>query len=145
MGTESKDRPRGEKGVGAAPPIEKRRIPLPPLSALRTSGGKVTRSEDPKPSPAAEGGRGDRDTGLSDAETDMLLDTTGSGRPGLPGAEVLNELVEEIEKDLDVEAHRHVSAVASSLPEYGRSMACSFAPDEQEGETPPGRTGDEGR
>lgn len=129
MGTERSVRPQGSR-VGPAGP-DRQRIPLPPLPAFRR----------PPPPPAARG--------LSAEEAESLVDDTleragyalppgpgHEGRPiplrhgsaersGTPGVAVLNDLVDEIEKDLEAEIERH--ADPSTLPAYGRVAGCSFS------------------
>lgn len=49
-------------------------------------------------------------------------------RPGSPGAEVLNELVEEIERDLEEEVSRLTLQTHKALPNYRRTLPCSYVP-----------------
>lgn len=49
-------------------------------------------------------------------------------RPGAPGADVLNELVEEIEKDLEEEVNRLTLQTQRTLPTYRKTIPCSFVP-----------------
>jgi hypothetical protein len=55
-----------------------------------------------------------------------LQDVSGSGRSGVLGATILNDLVDEIERDLEFEVSRHGDAIA--LPAYRRTAGCSFTP-----------------
>ena len=55
-----------------------------------------------------------------------LQEVSGSGRNGVLGATILNDLVDEIERDLVIEVSRHCDAIA--LPAYRRTAGCSFAP-----------------
>jgi len=49
-------------------------------------------------------------------------------RPGAPGAEVLNDLVEEIERDLEEEVNRLTLQSQKTLPTYRKTIPCSFVP-----------------
>ncbi len=49
-------------------------------------------------------------------------------RPGAPGSEVLNDLVEEIEKDLEEEVIRLTLQSQKMLPTYRKTIPCSFVP-----------------
>jgi hypothetical protein len=129
MGTERDSRPRAQRS-DAAPPI-RQRIPLPPLPSFRrgrtaTGSGGVTGEE-------------------ADLLSDSRLDRAGYALPSGPGHEghplplqdradrtgalgatILNDLVDEIEKDLEAEIERHADAWA--LPPYRRVVGCSYSP-----------------
>ncbi len=146
MGTERSDRTRSPRERAAVPPAGRQRIPLPPLPTLRraTPGSDETTTS-ARDKPAGES------RGLSLEEADLLAgglaDPRGSGRlpgpghegrhaplpespdagrAGVLGATVLNDLVDEIEKDLEIEVERHAPAIA--LPPYRRAVGCSFVP-----------------
>ncbi len=73
-----------------------------------------------------------------------LQEVSGSGRSGVLGATILNDLVDEIERDLEIEVSRHGDAIA--LPAYRRTAGCSFtppAPDETREVMEGGRTHEE--
>ena len=55
-----------------------------------------------------------------------LPESPDAGRAGVLGATILNDLVDEIEKDLEIEVERHAPPMA--LPAYRRAVGCSFAP-----------------
>ena len=216
MGTEERpDRPTGTRARNV-PSSVRRRIPLPPLPGTslpqvrKVAGQTPVEREAPfaaaahaKPeSPATErpaerpaipeiGKSGINTSGISDEESDLLLDgslldgglkddefesliggdedaadlpgasaatdlpadsaagassegeapghppaeqaaesgvTSPPERPGAPGAEVLNDLVEEIEKDLEEEVNRLTLQTQKTLPTYRKTIPCSFVP-----------------
>lgn len=49
-------------------------------------------------------------------------------RSGAPGADILNDLVEEIEKDLEEEVNRLTLQTQRTLPAYRKTIPCSFVP-----------------
>lgn len=49
-------------------------------------------------------------------------------RAGAPGADVLNDLVEEIERDLEEEVSRLTRQTQRALPAYRKTIPCSFVP-----------------
>jgi hypothetical protein len=49
-------------------------------------------------------------------------------RTGAPGADVINDLVEEIERDLEDEVTRLSLQTHNSLPAYRRTLPCSYVP-----------------
>ncbi len=123
MVTERDPRPPSFRRRAGTPPVERQRIPLPPLPALRRPAPPgSTGGVEPKPSSAR---------GLSHEEADLLHGgrpepfeaAPGAGRTGALGARILNDLVEEIEKDLEDEMVRHPAETA--LPPYRRTVGCS--------------------
>ncbi|HEU4403520.1 MAG TPA: hypothetical protein VFT43_15590 [Candidatus Polarisedimenticolia bacterium] len=50
-------------------------------------------------------------------------------RTGASGATVMNDLVDEIERDFEKEMERH--APEAALPPYRRTIGCSFSPQRQ--------------
>ncbi|MFQ5876253.1 MAG: hypothetical protein ACE5JH_00960 [Acidobacteriota bacterium] len=59
-------------------------------------------------------------------------------RSGLPGASVINDLVEEIEKDQEAETVQHGPGGGPPPPAYAWTVACSFVPgDDQDPESEP--------
>jgi hypothetical protein len=138
---------------GEAPP-EWQRIPLPPLPRFRrvTPGAQEPPADPVKPmtqdAPGISSAESDFLQGGDDALTDSLLppgprhegpanpalDVPPEERTGVIGAAVINDLVDEIERDLVRDLNQHYPE--SSLPEYRRALTCSFrSPD------PTGRNG----
>ena len=129
MGTERSSRPQVPRS-GATPPA-RQRIPLPPLPALRRDRAMA-------PSGGVTGEEADllSDAGLVRAgyalppgpghEGQPLPLRDGGDRTGVLGATILNDLVDEIEKDLEAEIERHSDAW--TLPAYRRVVGCSFSP-----------------
>jgi hypothetical protein len=145
MGTERDGRTQGSRTrPGAGRPADLRRIPLPPLPAFRQRAGETGRP--PGAATPASPGRG-----LSDAEQEGLLrdDPAAEGllpgpghevrpdplgepaapRTGALGATILNDLVEEIERDLERDLGRHPPQ--DVLPAYRRAAGCSFMADDE--------------
>lgn len=54
------------------------------------------------------------------------VDPDDAARSGASGAAVLNDLVDEIEKDLERDLERHAPAIQS--PRYGRTIGCWVSP-----------------
>ena len=137
MATDREDRQNQRPRPSGARPGDLRRIPLPPLPAFRSGTGAA---QGPVPVPPA--GRG-----LSPAEQDGLLRdeplatdiVPGPGHEGRPdplgepavprtgalGATILNDLVDEIERDLERDLGR--LAPTDALPAYRMTAACSYA------------------
>ncbi len=131
------------------PPPEWQKIPLPPLPRFRR-----------EPQGGPEAPAADRGPGVSSAESDLLqgeerlisdsllppgprhegssnpaLDGPPEERCGAIGASVMNDLVDEIERDIERDLSR--SHPEGSLPAYRRTLSCSFRTADQSG--PKGR------
>lgn len=154
MATDRGSRARHPKERAAVPAGERQRIPLPPLPALR----RGTRAGDEEAAPTLAAPKSPP-PGLSREEADLLIgeapdprdsgrvpgpghegrpipaaDVPVGGRTGALGATILNDLVDQIEKDLEIEVERH--APAAGLPAYRRALACSFVPADDVPEEP---------
>ena len=163
MGT---DRIPRRAAAGSKEPAPRQRIPLPPLPAFRGAPASQ-RPSAPVAPPARGPAVGSRGVGADEAEMlagasvvdgrgglppgpghegrpSPLQEVAGSGRSGVLGSTILNDLVDEIERDLVIEVSRHGDAIA--LPAYRRTAGCSFAPpapDETREVTEGGRTHEE--
>jgi len=138
MGTERNPRSHQSRTRITTPPAGRQKIPLPLLPVLRSA-------QPPRPEPPTDAARG----GVSREEADLLvgderieassglppgpghegrpepLQEAAGGRPGVPGVKLLNDLVDEIERDLEIELGRAVAPPA--LPAYRRTVSCSFS------------------
>ncbi len=142
MATEKRSRPATPRPAVAGPRKQRLKIPLPPLSSRSPD------AERPAPAPvAAAAARTLEEMARDDAEaqdallaridfelpadpTDLDRAAHSAGEPerartGAIGASVMNDLVDEIERDLEKEAARHAPAGPSSV--YGRTVGCTFS------------------
>ncbi len=119
------------------------RIPLPALPERRpASAGLRDRGQERELSPSTELSREEADLLMGDlppAGNPLAVEEThrpgpdhvpsqdGAKRTGAPGAVVLNDLVEEIERDLERELARY--AQVGALPAYRRTACCSLPAD----------------
>lgn len=157
MGTERNPRTQPGKPRAGSAPIERQRIPLPPLPHFRggpaavapatgapakNPGGAVSPEESdlllaeeapPLTSPARPGPG-------HEGRPNPVLDAPSQGRTGESGAVVLNDLVDEIERGLEKELVRH--APEGSLPPYRRSLGCSLEPAGATGDAAAGTAAD---
>ncbi len=153
MSTERNPRSQPLRPRTGQAPVARQRIPLPPLPQFRRPAPEARPSNpapaDPRPAPPAPAGTTPR--GLSAEEAALILgEGPGIGSTGLPpgpehegrpaagltdavpprtgasGATVMNDLVDEIERDLEREIARLQPDVA--LPTYRRAVGCSLAP-----------------
>ncbi len=132
MGTERNPRSQRSRGGSTAPP-ELQRIPLPPLPAFRRPAGSESMTRgvsgeeaDLLASPGLERAGYSLPPGPGHEGRPNPLQESPAERAGVRGATILNDLVDEIEKDLEAEIERH--SEAATLPAYRRSVGCSFDP-----------------
>jgi hypothetical protein len=153
MGTERNPRSQPLRPGAGQTPIIRQRIPLPPLPQFRRPAPDARPASsapaESRPAPPAPTGATQR--GLSPEEAALILgEDLGVGSSALPsgpehegrpsagltdavpkrtgasGAAVMNDLVDEIERDLEREIARLQPDAA--LPTYRRALGCSLAP-----------------
>jgi len=152
MATERNPRTQTTRPRGGPAPADRQRIPLPPLPQFRGGPSTASPAVPERDRPGAGGiGPEEADLLLAGSASSLVspgapgpghegrpnptLDAAGLGRSGESGATVLNDLVDEIERDLEKELLRH--APDPSLPPYRRTLGCSLSPAGEPGASAP--------